>query len=206
MLDGWARALFGDARRRRACCTRSSRRSCRARTAAPRCALPLPFAERGDIELKKIGLEVIVRVGGQKRTIILPPAMAAYATSGARFEEGALECSSRRTMDAHEPQLSHPGPTARDDRPPTARTPRRRRGRRRGRRRPPPRRAAARLDLAALFVLLDALRRAAPRELQEQFTRLIRESLLTLRSLIDWYLDRLDRPDREPRVEDIPIE
>ena len=53
--------------------------------------LPIPFAERGDIELKKIGLEVIVRVGAQKRTIILPPTMAAYATSGARFEEGALE-------------------------------------------------------------------------------------------------------------------
>jgi arsenite/tail-anchored protein-transporting ATPase len=52
--------------------------------------LPIPFAERGDIELKKIGLEVIVRVGGQKRTIILPPTMAAYATRGARFEGGAL--------------------------------------------------------------------------------------------------------------------
>ncbi|HEY8769042.1 MAG TPA: ArsA family ATPase, partial [Thermoleophilaceae bacterium] len=52
--------------------------------------LALPFAERGDIELKKIGLEVIVRVGGQKRTIILPPTMAPYATTGARFEEGAL--------------------------------------------------------------------------------------------------------------------
>jgi arsenite-transporting ATPase len=53
--------------------------------------LPLPFAERGEIELKKIGLEVIVRVGGQKRTIILPPTMAAYSAAGARFEEGALE-------------------------------------------------------------------------------------------------------------------
>src|SRR5215210_1494991 len=53
--------------------------------------LALPFAERGDIDLKKIGLEVIVRVGGQKRTIILPSTMAAYATAGARFEDGALE-------------------------------------------------------------------------------------------------------------------
>jgi arsenite/tail-anchored protein-transporting ATPase len=53
--------------------------------------LPLPFAERGEIELKKIGLEVIVRVGGQKRTIILPPTMAAYSASGARYEQGALE-------------------------------------------------------------------------------------------------------------------
>jgi arsenite-transporting ATPase len=62
--------------------------------------LPLPFAERGDIELKKIGLEVIVRVGGQKRTIILPPAMSAYAASGARFEDGALEIFFERTADA----------------------------------------------------------------------------------------------------------
>jgi len=53
--------------------------------------LALPFAERGDIDLKKVGLEVIVRVGAQKRTIILPPAMATYATTGARFEDGALQ-------------------------------------------------------------------------------------------------------------------
>ena len=51
----------------------------------------VPFAERGDLSLKKIGLEVIVRVGGQKRTIMLPPALSAYATAGARLEEGSLE-------------------------------------------------------------------------------------------------------------------
>jgi hypothetical protein len=68
---------------------------------------------------------------------------------------------------------------------------------------PPPRRS---FDPAALFVLLDAIRRAAPRELEGQVTRLVREFLLTLRSLIDWYLERLDRPRREPEVEDIPIE
>jgi len=50
----------------------------------------LPFADKGDIELKKIGLEVIVRVGGQKRTIVLPGALAAYRPRGARFEDGAL--------------------------------------------------------------------------------------------------------------------
>jgi arsenite/tail-anchored protein-transporting ATPase len=53
--------------------------------------LDLPLAERGELSLKKIGLEVIVRVGSQKRTIILPPALAAHTTSGARFEDGALE-------------------------------------------------------------------------------------------------------------------
>jgi arsenite/tail-anchored protein-transporting ATPase len=61
--------------------------------------LPLPFAERGDIKLKKIGLEVVVRVGDQKRTIILPPTMAAYATSGARFEDGALEVFFEKSTD-----------------------------------------------------------------------------------------------------------
>jgi arsenite/tail-anchored protein-transporting ATPase len=63
--------------------------------------VPLPFAERGEIDLKKIGLEVIVRVGGQKRTIILPPAMSAYATSGARFEDGALRLFFEKAEDAH---------------------------------------------------------------------------------------------------------
>ena len=61
-------------------------------------------------------------------------------------------------------------------------------------------------DPSALFVVLDGLRRIAPREVQGQLTDLIREFLLTLRSLIDWYLERLDREPREPRVEDIPIE
>jgi hypothetical protein len=70
---------------------------------------------------------------------------------------------------------------------------------------PPPRRPAA-FDPAALFVLLDGMRRVVPRELEEQLTNLIREFLLTLRSLIDWYLERLDRPHRGPEVEDIPIE
>jgi hypothetical protein len=61
-------------------------------------------------------------------------------------------------------------------------------------------------DPGALFVVLDGLRRVAPREVQGQLTDLIREFLLTLRSLIDWYLERLDRPRREPDVEDIPID
>jgi hypothetical protein len=70
----------------------------------------------------------------------------------------------------------------------------------------PPPRARGRLDFTALFVLLDAVRRAVPGDLQNQFTSLVREALLTLRSLIDWYLDRLDSPRREPEVEDIKID
>ena len=71
---------------------------------------------------------------------------------------------------------------------------------------PPPPPAEHGLDFSAVFVLLDAVRRAAPAELQERVTALIREALLTLRSLIDWYLERLDRRPRETRVEDIPID
>lgn len=61
-------------------------------------------------------------------------------------------------------------------------------------------------DPAALLLLLDGIRRAAPRELQDQVTNLIREFLLTLRSLIDWYLERLDEGPREPEIEEIPID
>jgi hypothetical protein len=72
--------------------------------------------------------------------------------------------------------------------------------------RPPPPPPPRGLDPSALFLVLDGLRRAAPRELEAQLTNLIREFLLTLRSMIDWYLERLDRPRREPEVENIPID
>ncbi len=52
--------------------------------------LDLPFAQKGDISLKKIGLELVVRVDGQKRTIMLPPALADWRATGARFTDGAL--------------------------------------------------------------------------------------------------------------------
>jgi arsenite-transporting ATPase len=65
--------------------------------------LVLPFAEKADIVLKKIGMEVVVRVGSQKRTIVLPQALAAYRPSGARFEEGALNVTFEKETsgDAH---------------------------------------------------------------------------------------------------------
>ncbi len=56
-----------------------------------RLRLALPFAEKGDISLKKIGLELIVGVDGQRRTIILPSALAGFQPSAATFENGALE-------------------------------------------------------------------------------------------------------------------
>ena len=56
-----------------------------------RLRLMLPFAHKGDISLKKIGLELIVGVDGHRRTIILPSALAAFQPTAATFEAGALE-------------------------------------------------------------------------------------------------------------------
>lgn len=52
--------------------------------------LDLPFAAKGDVQLKKIGLELIVRVDAHKRTIVLPGALAGYRPTSATLEEGAL--------------------------------------------------------------------------------------------------------------------
>jgi arsenite-transporting ATPase len=52
--------------------------------------LDLPFAEKGEISLKKIGLELVVRVDGHKRTLMLPPALGDYRPTGASFDDGAL--------------------------------------------------------------------------------------------------------------------
>jgi arsenite-transporting ATPase len=52
--------------------------------------LDLPFADKGDVKLKKIGLELVVRVDGHKRTIVLPGAMAGYKPTSAKLDEGAL--------------------------------------------------------------------------------------------------------------------
>ena len=60
-----------------------------------RLRLDLPFAEKGDISLKKIGLELVVRVDGQKRTIMLPPALAPYRPASASFADGSLLVSFR---------------------------------------------------------------------------------------------------------------
>lgn len=87
-------------------------------------------------------------------------------------------------------------------------------GARAGRRPPPrgyatpgdqaPRSTAA--DIQALAALLDLGRTLLPPELRAQVAELIREILLLLRALIDWYLERVEER-RKPSVEvqDIPI-
>jgi arsenite-transporting ATPase len=53
-------------------------------------AIRVPFAERDDLTLKKVGQELIVRAGREKRTIILPSALARHRPTGAKLEDGSL--------------------------------------------------------------------------------------------------------------------
>jgi arsenite/tail-anchored protein-transporting ATPase len=56
-----------------------------------RLRVALPFTTKADVKLKKIGLELVVAVDGQKRTIMLPDALAGYRPTAARLDEGELE-------------------------------------------------------------------------------------------------------------------
>ncbi|HEY1458088.1 MAG TPA: ArsA family ATPase [Solirubrobacteraceae bacterium] len=55
--------------------------------------LDLPFAQREEISLKKMGLELIVSVDGHRRTIMLPPALIDHSAGQARFTDGSLHVS-----------------------------------------------------------------------------------------------------------------
>lgn len=64
--------------------------------------LSLPFVEKGDIGLNKIGLEVVVRVGDQKRTIMLPSSMTGFKPAGAKVEDGRLRVEFKRAVKPEE--------------------------------------------------------------------------------------------------------
>ncbi len=50
-----------------------------------------PFTEKQDIKLKQVGDELLVTVGGVRRTIMLPSGLAQREPSRAAFEDGTLE-------------------------------------------------------------------------------------------------------------------
>jgi arsenite-transporting ATPase len=52
--------------------------------------LDLPFVSKGDVALRKIGLELVVRVDGHKRTIVLPGALAGFKPTSAKLADGSL--------------------------------------------------------------------------------------------------------------------
>ncbi len=63
-------------------------------------------------------------------------------------------------------------------------------------------------DLQAIVGLIETLRRSIPPEITRQIAEALRDLLLALRALIDWYLERLDGGDgKDDRpVEDIPLD
>ena len=62
-------------------------------------------------------------------------------------------------------------------------------------------------ELQALAALGDLLRSLVPAELQGQLVELVRQLLIAVRALIDWYLERLERRgSARVEVEDIPID
>jgi hypothetical protein len=64
----------------------------------------------------------------------------------------------------------------------------------------------ARADFEVLSQVMQSLRELIPPELQRRLADALRELLLALRALIDWYLERIDQRRAEPaEVQDIPI-
>jgi arsenite-transporting ATPase len=52
--------------------------------------LAIPFARKGDVALKRVGDELVVRVDGQQRTVVLPAAFAGLRPAGAALDDGSL--------------------------------------------------------------------------------------------------------------------
>jgi arsenite-transporting ATPase len=73
-------------------------------------SIDLPLARKADISLKKIGPELVVRVDGQKRTIILPPALASYRPREAAFADGTLRVTLDGQPRPEEPRPARPEP------------------------------------------------------------------------------------------------
>jgi hypothetical protein len=61
-------------------------------------------------------------------------------------------------------------------------------------------------DVELLSQVLGSLRELIPPELQRRLADALRELLMAIRALIDWYLERTERKRAEPsEVQDIPI-
>jgi hypothetical protein len=64
-------------------------------------------------------------------------------------------------------------------------------------------------ELEELGRLLATLRDLVPDELQAQLREVVRQVLLLVRALIDWWVDRIEAPrgaEREVEVEEIPVD
>ena len=187
-------------------CTTGSRRSWRSNGGAAELRLDLPFESKGDVALRKIGLELVVRVDGHKRTIVLPGALAGFKPTSREARRGLAGGGVRGWL----------SPTAQyEEAERLVREAQRAAEEAAGR----PRRAAARLERArrgagaGSFPDLGAAGRAdrvaagrVPPELARQLADALRELLIAVRAVLDWYIARLEPSEPRADVEDIPVE
>jgi hypothetical protein len=65
----------------------------------------------------------------------------------------------------------------------------------------------AAFDLGQLAALIESLRGVVPPDLARQLAEALRQLLLALRAVLDWYIARLEGDETPARdVEDIPVE
>ncbi len=93
MLDRLAGELFGDELDPAAVMYTELAHKLESANGTATLRIAVPFGERGEIGLKKVGAELIVSVGPRKRTIILPAALARRSPTGAKLADGSLEVS-----------------------------------------------------------------------------------------------------------------
>jgi hypothetical protein len=63
------------------------------------------------------------------------------------------------------------------------------------------------IDLSQLTALVESLRGAVPPDLARQLADALRELMLALRAVLDWYIARIDpSPPPDSDVQDIPVE
>ncbi|MDQ6606159.1 MAG: hypothetical protein M3Z06_06375 [Actinomycetota bacterium] len=61
-------------------------------------------------------------------------------------------------------------------------------------------------ELSSLVAIVRSLRELIPADLERRLTEALRELLLAVRALIDWYLERIEQRRASPvPVQDIPI-
>ena len=62
-------------------------------------------------------------------------------------------------------------------------------------------------DLQAIAGLIESVKSSVPPELARQLAEALRDLLVALRALIDWWIARLEREPEQPvEVQDIPIQ
>jgi hypothetical protein len=63
------------------------------------------------------------------------------------------------------------------------------------------------LDLSQLAALIESLRGVVPPDLARQLADALRDLLIALRAVLDWYIGRLEPPESaDSDVQDIPVE